>query len=315
MPKSQKAFAPRIKIFGVGGGAGKAITALKGGNFNGAELIIGNTDICALEGETADLRIQLGEKIAKGLGAGADPGRGRAAAEESIEEIRHALKGSDLAIILACLGGGTGTGSAPVVAQAARELGPFTVGVATMPFAFEGQRRTTQAETGWRQFKTQVDTILTIPYESFFSRYQPKQRFIDMMAFADQVIGLAIKGIIGQATQDQGGDDHFSAYKKMTRNKMWILLGVWTASGENRAIAAACQALGGPLIENNALVEAREIHLHIFGQRDLNAREIETITAAISERANGTARINTRMFRDDSLAEEIRVLIYSASGK
>lgn len=314
MPESQKAFAPKIKIFGVGGGAGKAITVLKCGNFNGAELIIGNTDICALQGETADLRIQLGEKTAKGLGAGADPDRGRAAAEESIEEIRHALKGSDLAIILACLGGGTGTGSAPVVAQAARELGPFTVGVATMPFAFEG-RRTTQAETGWRQFKTQVDTILTIPYESFFSRYQPKQRFIDMMAFADQVIGLAIKGIIGQATQDQGGDDHFSAYKKMTRNKMWILLGVWTASGENRAIAAACQALGGPFIENNALVEAREIHLHIFGQRDLSEREIETITAAISECAKGTARINAWMFHDDCLVEEIRVLIYSASGK
>lgn len=314
MPKSQKAFAPRIKVFGVGGGAGTAITVLKCGNFNGVELIIGNTDICALEGVKADLRIQLGEKTAKGLGAGADPGRGRAAAEESIEEIRHALKGSDMAIILACLGGGTGTGSAPVVAQAARELGPFTVGVATMPFAFEGQRRITQAETGWRQFKTQVDTILTIPYERLFPRYQPKQRFIEMTAFADQLIGLALKGIIGQATQDQGGDDHFSAYKKMTRNKMWILLGGGMASGENRAMAAVRQALGCPFIEN-ALDEAREIHLHIFCQHDLSAREIETITAAISERAKGTARIKTRMFRDDSLDEEIRVLIYSASGK
>jgi cell division protein FtsZ len=307
---AETASRARIKVFGVGGGGGNAVNTMVDSKILGVEFIAGNTDIQDLEKSKADVRLQLGKNVAKGLGAGANPERGREAAEESIDEIRKQLQDCDMVFVTAGLGGGTGTGAAPVVARIAKELGALTVGVVTKPFAFEGRARMKNAELGWKNLKEHVDTIITIPNDRLLSLSQKGTRFIDGMKMADDVLVQAVKGITDLINLPGYINPDFADVRAIMNEMGQALMGSGYGIGENRAVEAVNMAINSPLLQDISIAGARGVLVNISASREsLTMPEVTAATTKIYQEVHEDANIILGVIFDENLGDELQVTV------
>jgi cell division protein FtsZ len=300
----------KIRVIGIGGGGGNAVNTMVENNLRGIEFIAANTDMQALETSKADVCLQLGPGITKGLGAGADPERGKEAAFESLEEIREVLKGSDMVFITAGLGGGTGTGGAPVVAKLSKEIGALTVAVVTKPFFFESKNRMKKAEEGWKDLKKHVDTIITIPNDRLLTIMQKGSRLMDMMKKADEVLLQAVKGITDLINLPGHMNVDFADLRAVMKEVGPALMGAGVGVGENRAIEAAKRAIDNPLLQDVGIDGAKGVLINISASEDsLTMNEFMEASSLISQKAHEDANIIVGALFDDSLKDEIRVTV------
>lgn len=300
--------AAKIKVVGVGGGGNNAINRMIEANVKGVEYISINTDKQALISSKTENRIQIGEKLTRGLGAGANPETGKKAAEESREEIKETLKGADMVFITAGMGGGTGTGAAPVVADVAKELGILTVGVVTKPFFFEGNRRMQHAESGIEELKNCVDTLVTIPNERLLQVVEKKTSMIEAFGIADDVLRQGIQGISDLIAVPGLVNLDFADVKTIMFDQGIAHMGVGYASGENRAVEAAKQAIHSPLLETS-IEGARGVLLNITAGLDLSLFEVNEASALIREAADSTANIIFGASFDESMKDEMKITV------
>ncbi len=300
----------KIKVFGVGGGGGNAVNTMVESRLMGVEFIAANTDLQALEHSRADITLQLGPSVSKGLGAGARPEKGREAAEESIDILREALKGSDMVFITAGLGGGTGTGAAPIVAKLSKELGALTVAVVTKPFVFEGRARQKNADIGWEELKKHVDTIITIPNDRILSLTQKNTRFLDGMKMADNVLVQAVKGITDLINLPGYINPDFADVRTVMNEMGPALMGAGVGVGENRASDAVNMAISSPLLQDISIDGAKGVLVNISAREDtLTMAEVTEATSKIYEEVHDDANIILGVIFDESLGEELRVTV------
>lgn len=299
-----------VKVIGVGGGGGNAINTMVANRLQGVEFIAANTDRQSLNQSKADICIQLGPGITKGLGAGADPETGNMAAMESLEEIRNALKGSDMVFVTAGLGGGTGTGAAPIVAKVSRELGALTVAVVTKPFSFEGKFRTRNAEEGWQELQKYADTIITVPNDRLLSIMQKNSKLSDMLAMADNVLLQAVKGITDLINVPGLINADFADLRTVMREVGPAIMGSGSATGENRAVEAARKAIDNQLLEDYGIDGARGLLINISAsQETFTMAEFMEASAMIQEKADDDAKVVIGALYDDSLGDELHVTV------
>jgi cell division protein FtsZ len=299
-----------VKVIGVGGGGGNAINTMVAHRLQGVEFIAANTDKQSLNQSKADICIQLGPGITKGLGAGADPETGNMAAMESLEEIRDALKGSDMVFVTAGLGGGTGTGAAPIVAKASRELGALTVAVVTKPFSFEGKMRSRNAEEGWQELQRFADTIITVPNDRLLSIMQKNSKLSDMLAMADNVLLQAVKGITDLINVPGLINADFADLRTVMREVGPAVMGSGSASGENRAVEAARKAIDNQLLEDFGIDGARGLLINISASQDtFTMAEFMEASAMIQEKADDDAKVVIGALYDDALGDELHVTV------
>ncbi|NLM37177.1 MAG: cell division protein FtsZ [Firmicutes bacterium] len=297
-----------IKVIGVGGGGTNAVNRMIEAGLQGVEFVAINTDGQALLRSKADIRLRIGDQLTKGLGAGANPEIGRQAAEESREEISQVLKDSDMVFITAGMGGGTGTGAAPIIAEMAKEAGALTVGVVTKPFNFEGKVRMLQAEEGVKALRERVDTLITIPNERLFQIVDRKTSFIEAFKTADDVLRQGVQGISDLITITGLINVDFADVKTIMNNAGSALMGIGVARGENRAVEAAKAAVSSPLLETS-IAGAKGILLNITGSSELGLFEINEAAAIITEAADPDANIIFGAVIDDKQGEEIRITV------
>ena len=300
----------RIRVIGIGGGGGNAVNTMVENNLRGIEFIAANTDMQALENSKADVCLQLGPGITKGLGAGADPERGKEAAFESLEEIREVIKGADMVFITAGLGGGTGTGGAPVIAKLSKEIGALTVAVVTKPFFFEAKARMKKAEEGWKELKKHVDTIITIPNDRLLTIMQKGSKLMDMMKKADEVLLQAVKGITDLINLPGHMNVDFADLKAVMKEVGPALMGAGVGVGENRAKEAARRAIDNPLLQDVGIDGARGVLINISASEEtLTMNEFMEASSLISQKAHEDANIIVGALFDDSLKDEMRVTV------
>ncbi len=306
----------KIIVVGVGGGGGNAVNTMVDSKMAGVDFITGNTDLQALESSKADIRMQLGPKKTKGLGAGANPELGRESAEESIQEIREVLSGADMVFVTAGLGGGTGTGAAPVVARVSRELGALTVGVVTKPFMFEGRARMRNAEKGWEKLKEHVDTIITIPNDRLISLTNKGTTFIDGMKMADDVLVQAVKGITDLINLRGYINPDFADVRAVMNEMGPALMGAGEGIGDNRAIEAVNMAVASPLLQDVSIDGARGVLVNISAREDsLTMAEVTEATTRIYDEVHDEANIILGVIFDDSMGEAMRVTVIATGIK
>lgn len=298
-----------IKVVGVGGGGSNAVTTMIEGGMAGVEFVVANTDIQALNSSKAGYKIQLGADLTKGLGAGANPDVGRRSAIESYNHIVEQLKGSDMVFVTAGMGGGTGTGGAPVVAKIARELGALTIGVVTKPFVFEGKKRTKHAEGGLSELKDNVDALIVIPNQKLLSIAGDKTPLVDTFKRADEVLLQAVKGISDLINIRGLINLDFADIRTVMANKGLALMGTGSAKGENRAIEAATQAISSPLLENVRIDGATGIIINVTGGSDLSLYEVNEASMLITEAASEDAEVIFGAVIDPNLVDEVRVTV------
>ncbi len=300
----------KIKAIGVGGGGGNAINSMIASELKGVEFIAANTDSQALEMSRAGTKIQLGKGLTKGLGAGAKPEIGREAAEESIDDIRAMLEGSDMVFITAGMGGGTGTGGAPVIAEISKEMGALTVAVVTKPFSFEGKRRMGVAEEGIKELKDVVDTIITIPNDRLRSLAQPNTPILEMFRKADEVLYYAVRGISDIIVLRGFINVDFADVRTVTAEMGMALMGTGIAKGSRRALEAVQMAISNPLLEDISISGARGILINITASSStLSMEEVEQSSSLIHDEAHEDANIILGTVFDDDIDKEIRVTI------
>jgi cell division protein FtsZ len=299
----------RIVVFGVGGAGGNAVNNMIEAGLQGVEFVVANTDAQALTSSKARHIIQLGSHVTQGLGAGSQPDVGRAAAEEAIEPIRHHLSGSHMVFVTAGMGGGTGTGAAPIVARIARELGILTIGVVTKPFYFEGQRRMRFAEAGIEELLKAVDTLLIIPNQNLFRVASEKTTFADAFALADQVLYSGVACISDLIVKEGLINLDFADVLSVMREKGKAMMGRGEASGEKRVLAAALAAISNPLIENPSIKRASGLIISITGGKDLMLFEVDEAATRIREEADPDANIIVGASFDESLEGIVRVSV------
>ena len=300
----------KIKAIGVGGGGGNAINSMIASELKGVEFIAANTDSQALEVSRAGAKIQLGKGLTKGLGAGAKPEIGREAAEESIDDIRAMLEGSDMVFITAGMGGGTGTGGAPVIAEISKEMGALTVAVVTKPFSFEGKRRKRIAEEGIEELKDVVDTIITIPNDRLRSLAQPNTPILEMFRKADEVLYYAVRGISDLIVLRGYINVDFADVRTVTAEMGMALMGTGVAKGSRRALEAVQMAISNPLLEDISISGARGILMNITASSStLSMEEVEQSSSLIHDAAHEDANIILGTVFDDDIDEEIRVTV------
>ncbi len=300
----------RIKVIGVGGGGGNAVNNMIAAELQGVEFIAANTDGQALEMNRAGIKIQLGKGLTKGLGAGARPEIGREAAEESADEIRSALDGSDMVFVTAGMGGGTGTGGAPVIAEISKELGALTVAVVTRPFSFEGKTRMMQAEQGIERLKEVVDTIITIPNDRLRSLAQPNTPILEMFRKADEVLYYAVRGISDLIVVQGYVNVDFADVRTVMAEMGMALMGTGVAKGERRALEAVQMAIANPLLEDVSISGARGILMNITASSStLSMDEVDQASSLIQQEAHEDANIIWGTVFDESVGEEIRVTV------
>lgn len=297
-----------IKVVGCGGGGSNAVNRMIVEGLRNVEFIAINTDKQALMLSHANQKIQVGEKLTKGLGAGANPEIGKKAAEESREEIEEAIKGADMVFITAGMGGGTGTGAAPVVAEIAKSLGILTVGVVTKPFPFEGRRRMKHAEMGIENLKEKVDTLVTIPNERLLSMVDKKTTLLESFKFADDVLRQGVQGISDLITIPGLVNLDFADVRAVMLDKGLAHMGVGTGTGDNRAQDAAKQAISSPLLETS-IVGATGVLLNVTGGADLGLLEINEAAEIVQEAADPDANIIFGAVIDETLKDEIRITV------
>ncbi len=297
-----------IKVIGVGGGGTNAVNRMIETGMKGVEFIAINTDGQALLRSNADIRLRIGDKITKGLGAGANPQIGRQAAEESREEIQALLENTDMVFITAGMGGGTGTGAAPVIAEMARKTGALTVGVVTKPFEFEGKVRKRQAEEGVKALKEQVDTLITIPNERLLQIVDRKTSVLEAFRLADDILRQGVQGISDLIIITGLINVDFADVKTIMTNAGSALMGIGRASGENRAVEAAQNAVASPLLEMS-IEGAKGILLNITGSSNLGLYEINEAASVITEAADPDANIIFGAVIDEEMGDEIKVTV------
>jgi len=297
-----------IKVIGVGGGGTNAVNRMIEAGLQGVEFVAINTDGQALLRSKADVRLRIGDQLTKGLGAGANPEIGRQAAEESREEIHGVLENADMVFITAGMGGGTGTGAAPIIAEMAKEVGALTVGVVTKPFNFEGKVRITQAEEGIKILKEKVDTLITIPNERLFQIVDKKTTFVEAFKFADDVLRQGVQGISDLITITGLINVDFADVKTIMKNAGSALMGIGVARGDNRAAEAAKTAVSSPLLETS-IAGAKGIILNVTGSSELGLFEINEAAAIITEAADPDANIIFGAVIDDKQGDEIRITV------
>ncbi|MEG6505959.1 cell division protein FtsZ [Nitratidesulfovibrio sp. 1201_IL3209] len=299
----------KIKVIGVGGGGGNAVQNMISSALKGVTFIAANTDIQALSRSSAELKIQLGDKLTKGLGAGANPGIGRDAALESMGAIKDAIGEADMVFVTAGMGGGTGTGAAPVIAQAAKELGALTVGVVTKPFFFEGKKRLEAAELGISEFREHVDSLITIPNDRLLSLAPKKATFVEMLKKADEVLYFAVKGISDLIMVPGLINLDFADVKAVMGESGLAMMGAGIARGESRAREAAMKAITSPLLEDVSIDGARGVLMNITCGPDLTIDEVSEAAGIIQEAAHEDARIFFGTVFDDAAGEEMRITV------
>ncbi|MDR3289314.1 MAG: cell division protein FtsZ [Peptococcaceae bacterium] len=297
-----------IKVIGVGGGGNNAVNRMITAGLKGVDFISINTDSQALNLSTAGKKIQIGIKLTKGLGAGANPEIGGKAAEESREDLLEALKGADMVFVTAGMGGGTGTGAAPVVAQIAKELGALTIGVVTRPFAFEGRRRALQAEKGIAELKSKVDALITIPNDRLLQVVDKHTTIHEAFRIADDVLRQGVQGISDVISVPGLINLDFADVKTIMLNTGSALMGIGQASGENRAVDAARKAISSPLLETS-IEGAQGVLVSITGGSQLTMFEANDAALAISEAADPEANVIFGAVIDENLKEEVRVTV------
>lgn len=300
---------PKITVFGVGGAGCNAVNNMIDKNLDGVDFIVANTDAQALQLSKANTRIQLGEKSTEGLGAGAQPVIGAKAAEESIETIVDHLAGSHMCFITAGMGGGTGTGAAPIIAQAARELGILTVGVVTKPFQFEGFKRARQADDGVETLQAVVDTLIIIPNQNLFRIANEKTTFTEAFSLADDVLYQGVKGVTDLMVRPGIINLDFADIRVVMDEMGKAMMGTGEASGEDRAIQAAEQAINNPLLDEISLDGARGVLINITGGADLTLFEVDEAANRIRDKVDPNANILVGSALDENLDGQMRVSV------
>jgi len=299
----------RIKVVGVGGGGGNAVNTMIAAGLQGVDFMTANTDAQALKANLASVKLQLGAAFTKGLGAGGNPEVGRKAATEDLERIREMLTGADMVFVTAGMGGGTGTGGAPVVARVARELGALTVGVVTKPFHFEGKKRGRQAEDGMRELKANVDTLIAIPNQRLLAVAGRNMSILETFKKADDVLLQAVRGISDLITVHGLINLDFNDVRTIMSEMGMALMGAATASGEDRAVEAAQKAISSPLLEDVSIQGARGVLINITGGPDLTIHEVNEAATLIQEEADDEANIIFGAVIDESLNDQIRITV------
>jgi len=310
-PAAPHNYLAMIKVVGVGGGGVNAVNRMIAAGLRGAEFIAANTDAQALVMSDADIKLDLGKDMTRGLGAGANPEIGRAAAEEHRSEIEDALKGADMVFITAGEGGGTGTGAAPLFAEIARSMGALAVGVVTRPFGFEGRRRSVQAEMGIQELKQAVDTLIIIPNQRLLEITDDKTTMLDAFKLADDVLLQGVAGITDLITTPGLINVDFADVKAVMQDAGSAVLGVGIYSGEGRAEKAAQRAVESPLLESS-MEGARGVLLSIAGPSGMTLHEVNEAADAISKRCDPDANIIFGAVVDDALNEAMRVTVIAA---
>ena len=299
-----------VKVIGLGGGGGNAINTMVDDRLQGVEFIVANTDKQALDQSKADICIQLGPSITKGLGAGADPETGAQSAHESMEEVKDCLSGSDMVFITAGLGGGTGTGAAPVVAKISKELGALTVAVVTKPFNFEGKQRQRNAEAGWQELHKYADTIITVPNDRLLSLMQKTSKLSDMLSLADTVLLQAVKGITDLINVPGLINADFADLRTVMKEVGPAIMGSASAVGENRAVEAAKRAIDNQLLEDVGIDGARGLLINISAtEESFTMAEFMEASALIQDKVDEDAKVVIGALYDDSLGDALQVTV------
>ncbi len=309
MSSQREELKPRITVFGVGGAGGNAVNNMIDKNLEGVEFVVANTDAQALAQSRAGAKIQMGLKVTEGLGAGARPTVGAAAAEETIEEIVDHLAGAHMCFITAGMGGGTGTGAAPIIAQAARELGVLTVGVVTKPFQFEGNKRMRQADEGIEALQKVVDTLIIIPNQNLFRLANEKTTFTEAFALADDVLYQGVKGVTDLMVRPGLINLDFADVRAVMDEMGKAMMGTGEASGEDRAVQAAEKAIANPLLDEISLHGAKGVLINITGGYDLTLFELDEAANIIREKVDPDANIIVGSTLDTSMEGMIRVSV------
>src|SRR6187397_785603 len=297
-----------IKVVGIGGGGVNAVNRMIDAGLKGVEFIAITTDAQALLMSDADVKLDIGRELTRGLGAGSDPDVGRAAADAHREEIEEVLKGADMVFVTAGEGGGTGTGGAPVVAEVARELGALTVGVVTRPFAFEGRKRAEQAQLGISELSENVDTLIVIPNDKLLEVVEPETSVVDSFRMADDVLRQGVQGITDLITVPGLVNLDFADVRTIMREAGSALMGIGSASGENRAAEAARAAVSSPLLESS-IEGATGILLNLTGGPDIGLFEVNEAAEVVTSAADQNANIIFGAVIDEAMGDEVRVTV------
>lgn len=299
----------KLKVIGVGGAGGNAINTMVTTGLSGVDFISINTDSQALEQNHAQFKVQIGKQLTHGLGAGANPEIGRKAIEEDYEEVKKALAGADMVFVTAGMGGGTGTGAAPVVAQAAKELGALTVGIVTKPFLFEGRRRMKQAEMGISEMRRNVDTMIVVPNERLLAVVGKGIPFQDALKKADEVLLHATQGIASLITSTGLINVDFADVRTIMQNGGAALMGTGIGRGESRALEAAQQAISSPLLDNVSIAGATGVLINIIAGGDCTMEEVAQINEIVHDAVGDEAEIIFGHGTDDTMQGEVRVTV------
>jgi cell division protein FtsZ len=299
----------RIKVIGIGGGGSNAVNHMIEAQIEGVEFLVSNTDLQALKRAHAPVKIQIGAKLTKGLGAGSNPEIGRDAALEDTEKIIEALEGSDMVFVTVGLGGGTGTGAAPIVASLAAELDALTVAVVTKPFPFEGKHRMRQAEIGMEELRSVVDTLITIPNERLLQAADRKMALSDAFKMADEVLRQAVQGISDLITIPGFINVDFADVRAIMKGMGFALMGTGHAVGENRAMDATQRAISSPLLEEASINGAKGVLVNITGGPDLTLFEVDEAMKVIHDAADPEANIIFGDVHDDSMQNEMKITV------
>jgi cell division protein FtsZ len=309
LEEDQNAQTARMKVVGVGGGGGNAVNRMIDEHLGGVEFISVNTDAQALSHSKSDHRVQIGKKLTRGLGAGARPEIGRQAIEENNDEVLHAIQNSDLVFVTCGMGGGTGTGAAPMVAQLARDIGALTVGIVTKPFLFEGRKRMRQAEMGIAEMRKNVDTMIVVPNERLLAVVGKGIPFQDALKKADEVLLHATQGIATLITSTGIINVDFADVRTIMQSGGAALMGTGVGRGENRALEAAQQAIASPLLDNVSITGATGVLINITGGEDLTLGEATQINEIIHDAAGEDAEIIFGSASDPAMEGEVRVTV------
>jgi cell division protein FtsZ len=303
------ALGARIKVVGVGGGGGNAVNTMIASSLAGVDFIAANTDMQALGANLAVSKIQLGRELTQGLGAGANPEIGREAALEDTETLRQQLSGADMVFVTAGMGGGTGTGGAPVVAKVAKELGALTVAVVTKPFHFEGKKRMRQAQDGLRYLKDSVDTLIAIPNQRLLAVAEKHSSLLETFKQADDVLLQAVRGISDLITVHGLINLDFADVRTIMSEMGMAMMGSGAATGANRAVEAAQKAIASPLLEDVSIRGAKGVLINITGGHDLSLHEVDAAASLVQEEADEDANIIFGAVIDETLKDEIRLTV------
>ena len=299
----------KIKVIGVGGGGGNAVNRMIQSGIKGVEFLVANTDVQAMRGSLAPVKLQIGSKLTKGLGAGANPEVGKQAALEDTDRILEALSGADMIFITTGMGGGTGTGAAPIIASLAAELGALTVAVVTKPFGFEGKRRRVQAEHGIRALRDTVDTLITIPNERLLNFVERGTSLGDAFKMADDILRQAVQGISDLITVPGEINLDFADVKTIMHGMGMALMGTGVSSGEHRAVEAAQRAISSPLLEEASIEGAKGVLINITGGPDMTLFEVHEAASIIQEAADEEANIIFGTVIDPRMKDEVKVTV------